>query len=60
MSDNFTIGSAPINEPNLAKLDFHQYEIYKRDWPSGTLKFDAVTGNFYILPDVQKLSDLKN
>lgn len=51
MSDNIVLGSSPIPDPNTSQLSFHQYIIYDRAWVSGTVKFDAITGNFYIEPD---------
>jgi hypothetical protein len=57
MSDNFIIGECPIPEPNSAQLQFHQYIMYDRSWPSGTLKYDAVSGNFYIQADNQPLNN---
>lgn len=51
MNNNFTIGESPITEPNTARLDFHQYNIYSRDWQSGYVMFDSTTGQFYIKPE---------
>jgi hypothetical protein len=47
----FTIGNSPIDNNIEACLNFHQYEIFNNQWPSGTLKYDSVEKKFYILPD---------
>ena len=53
MSDNFVIGNTPIPEENLCSLKFHQYTIYdSENWTqSGTLRWNATTKNFEVLPD---------
>lgn len=48
------LGNAPIDESIECSLQFHQYIIYDKSWPSGTVKYNATTGNFYIVPDVQE------
>jgi len=53
MSENFVIGSSPIGTGTPCYLKFHEFTIYDSEtWTqSGTVKFDAVTKNFYVLPD---------
>jgi hypothetical protein len=53
MSDNFVIGNTPIPEENLCSLKFHQFTIYdSENWlQSGTLRWNATTKNFEVLPD---------
>lgn len=53
MSDNFVIGNTPIPEENLCSLKFHQYTIYdSENWTqSGTLRWNATTKSFEVLPD---------
>ncbi len=55
MSENnscFRIGDSPV-DPNFEScLYFHQWTLYNNTWPSGTVKFDSVTKNFYIVPDI--------
>lgn len=55
MSQDFIIGQSPIEEPNTAKLNFHQYNIYSRDWESGYVMFDSITGQFYIKPEIANI-----
>lgn len=60
MNDNFVIGESPIDNNNTSQLQFHQYIIYDHSWPSGTLKYDAVSGNFYIQPDIPNVNNNNN
>ncbi len=50
-SESFRIGSTNVPSNIEACLYFHDSEIFNNQWPSGTVKYDAVTKNFYILPD---------
>lgn len=59
MSDNFVIGNTPIPEENLCSLKFHQFTLYdSENWlQSGTLRWNATTKNFEVLPDPLPLSE---
>lgn len=54
-NNNFQIGSAPVDPLEEAQLFFHQFKIYDNSWPSGTVKFDALTKEFYVLADTPEV-----
>lgn len=54
MSDNFQIGSSPIDVNTPCFLKFHQFTIYdSQNWTqTGVLKWNAATKEFFVEPDV--------